>query len=120
LWDLAAKVLKGLALARIWSDCLLAVKVDAERQALIDAGWGDRLDKQYMSKDLAFGDSLVFAATGITTSPLLPGVEVRGSIATTYSVLMRARSGTVRFVEAHHNLERKTIHLRSTGVERQI
>jgi len=47
-------------------------------------------------------------------------VTVEGTIATTHSVVMRARSGTVRFVEAHHNLERKTIHLRSTQVERPI
>ena len=97
--------------AKIWP------RDDAEREALIAAGWGDRLDKEYMSRDLARGDNLVFAATGISTSPLLPGVKVRGSIAVTHSVLMRARSGTVRFIEGHHNLERKTIHLRSTGGE---
>ncbi len=91
-----------------------------EKQSLIDAGWGDRLDKEYMSKDLARGENLVFAATGISASPLLRGVEVRGSIATTYSVIMRARSGTVRFVEAQHNLERKTIHLRSSQIERMV
>ena len=108
------RCLGGGMRAKIWP------RDEQERQALIDAGWGDRLDKEYMSKDLARGDNLVFAATGITTSPLLPGVEVRGSIATTYSVIMRARSGTVRFVEAQHNLERKTIHLRSTGAERQV
>ena len=73
-----------------------------------------------MSRDLARGENLLFTATGISDSPLLRGVEVRGSIATTHSVIMRARSGTVRFIRAHHNLERKTIHLRSTGVERQV
>ncbi len=73
-----------------------------------------------MSRDLARGDSIIFAATGISNSPLLKGVEVEGSIATTHSVLMRARSGTVRFIEAHHNLERKTIHLRSTQAERKV
>jgi len=45
---------------------------------------------------------------------------VRGSIATTHSLLMRAKSGTVRFVESHHDLDRKTIHLRSTQAERRI
>ena len=87
---------------------------------MIAAGWGDRLDKEYMSTDLAHGDNLVFTATGISTSPLLAGVEVKGSIATTHSVIMRAASGTVRYVTAHHNLERKTIHLRSTGTERRV
>jgi len=69
-----------------------------------------------MSRDLARGDRLVFTATGISSGPLLDGVEVTGSIATTYSVIMRARTGTVRFVKAHHDLERKTVHLRSTHI----
>jgi fructose-1,6-bisphosphatase II len=95
-------------------------KDEAEKQSLIDAGWGDRLDHEYISAELAVGKNIVFAATGINTSPLLPGVKVEGSIATTHSILMRARSGTVRFIEAHHNLERKTIHLRSTKQEKKI
>ena len=108
------RCLGGGMRAKIWP------RDEEERMSLIAEGWGDRLDKQYMSKDLASGENIIFTATGITTSPLLPGVEVHGSIATTYSVIMRARSGTVRFIEGHHNLERKTIHLRSTGAERQI
>jgi fructose-1,6-bisphosphatase II len=51
---------------------------------------------------------------------LLQGVEVRGTVATTHSVVMRAKSGTVRFIEAHHDLERKTIHLRSTQAEQRV
>jgi fructose-1,6-bisphosphatase II len=108
------RCLGGGMRAQIWP------RDEEERQSLITQGWGDLLDKQYMSKDLAHGDNIVFAATGISHSPLLKGVKVEGKIATTYSVVMRARSGTVRFIEAHHNLERKTIHLRSTQVERQI
>ena len=110
----ALRCLGGGMRAKIWP------RDEAERKTLIDGGFGDRLDKEYMSKDLACGEKLVFAATGISDSPLLRGVEVRGSIATTHSVIMRAHSGTVRFIKAHHNLERKTIHLRSTGVERQV
>jgi fructose-1,6-bisphosphatase II len=108
------RCLGGGMRAKIWP------RDEAERQEIIDAGWGDRLDTEFMSRDLAHGENIVFAATGISTSPLLEGVEVRGSIAKTYSVLMRAKSGTVRFIEAHHNLERKTIHLRSTRQERKI
>ncbi len=108
------RCLGGGMRAKIWP------RDEAERQDLIARGWGDRLDKEYMSSDLARGENLVFAATGISDSPLLKGVEVRGAIATTHSVIMRASSGTIRFVTAHHNLERKTIHLRSTGVERQV
>ncbi len=93
---------------------------EKEKQELIALGWGDKLDRQFMSKDLARGDNIIFAATGISHSPLLRGVEVRGSTAITHSVLMRARSGTVRFLESFHNLERKTIHLRSTQMERKL
>ena len=108
------RCLGGGMRAKIWP------RDEAERNKLIDRGLGRPLDKEYMSKDLARGDNLLFTATGISDSPLLKGVEVRGSIATTYSVIMRARSGTIRFIQAQHNLERKTIHLRSTGVERQV
>ena len=108
------RCLGGGMRARIWP------RDEAERQSLIAKGWGDVLNYQYLSKDLARGDNIVFAATGISSSPLLKGVEVEGTVAMTHSVLMRARSGTVRFIEAHHNLERKTIHLRSTQVERKI
>ncbi len=93
---------------------------EEERKSLIASGWGDLLNHQFMSKELAPGNDVVFAATGVSASPLLKGVEVEGAIATTHSVLMRARSGTVRFIEAHHDLERKTIHLRSTQIERRI
>lgn len=110
----ALRCLGGGMRAKIWP------RDEAEKQELVANGWGDRLDKEYMSRGLAGGENLVFAATGISDSPLLRGVQVRGSVATTHSVIMRARSGTVRFVTAHHDLERKTIHLRSTGAERQI
>ncbi|GAB4170567.1 MAG: class II fructose-bisphosphatase [Terrimicrobiaceae bacterium] len=108
------RCLGGGMRAKIWP------RDEAEKASLVAAGWGDKLDTQFMSKDLARGENIVFAATGISNSPLLKGVEVRGSTATTYSVLMRARSGTVRFIESHHNLLRKTIHLRSTQAERRV
>jgi fructose-1,6-bisphosphatase II len=110
----ALRCLGGGMRAQIWP------RDEAERKSLIAEGWGDKLDHQFMSRDLARGDNIVFAATGISPSPLLKGVEVRGKIATTRSVVMRSRSGTVRFIEANHNLERKTIHLRSTQIERMI
>lgn len=108
------RCLGGGMRAQIWP------RDEAERQSLIAEGWGDKLDKQYMSKDLARGENLIFAATGISGSPLVQGITVDGTIATTHSVLMRSKSGTVRFIEAHHNLEKKTIHLRSTQLERPV
>jgi fructose-1,6-bisphosphatase II len=86
----------------------------AERHSLIEAGWGDRLDRVYRSRELARGNEILFAATGISDGPLLRGVEVHGATAITHSVLMRAKSGTVRYLTTEHNLEKKTIHLRSS------
>jgi fructose-1,6-bisphosphatase II len=108
------RCLGGGMRAKIWP------RDEAEREHLVAIGWGDRLDTQFMSRDLASGHNIVFAATGISTGPLLKGVEVRGTIATTHSLIMRAKSGTVRFVEAHHDLDRKTVHLRSTKAERRV
>ncbi|MFN9939894.1 MAG: fructose-bisphosphatase class II, partial [bacterium] len=78
--------------AKIWP------REEAERQKLIEIGWGDRLNTIFRSRDLAQGDEILFAATGISDSPLLSGVEVHGKTATTHSVLMRAKSGTIRYV----------------------
>ncbi len=97
--------------AKIWP------RDEAERRSLVDAGWGDRIDTVFRSKDLARGNEILFAATGISDSPLLKGVEVHGSVAVTHSVLMRIKSGTVRYLRTEHHLEKKTIHLRSSANE---
>lgn len=110
----ALRCLGGGMRAKIWP------RDGAERDSLMREGWGDRLNHQFMSRDLANSENIVFAATGITASSLLKGVEVVGSTAITHSVLMRARSGTIRFEETHHNLERKTLRLRSSNGERRI
>jgi len=86
----------------------------------LQEGWGDRLDKVYLSRDLAKGDSIIFCATGISESPLLKGIESDGNRVSTHSVLMRVRSKTVRFVEAMHDMEKKTIRLRSTSDEMSL
>ncbi|HUZ63955.1 MAG TPA: class II fructose-bisphosphatase [Acetobacteraceae bacterium] len=51
---------------------------------------------------------VMFAATGITTGPMLRGVRRFGSGAVTHSIVMRSQSGTVRYVEAHHDFTTKT------------
>jgi len=65
------------------------------------------LDRKYDLLDLASGD-VMFAATGVTNGTMLRGVRrfARGAIM--HSMVMRSRSGTVRYVEAKHNFERKT------------
>src|SRR5262249_47764436 len=93
---------------------------EAEKQSLVAAGWGDRLDMRFRSLDLARGNEILFVATGICDSPILKGVEVRGGTAITHSILMRAKSGTVRYLTTAHNLQKKTIHLRSTDTEGKI
>jgi len=59
--------------------------------------------------EMARGD-VMFAATGGTTGAMLRGVKWGhgDAVAVTHSMVMRSRSGTVRFIEAHHNLEQKT------------
>jgi len=66
--------------------------------------WGIAdLDKQYDLTELAKGDC-IFAATGVTDGSLLGGVKRKGGIMTTDSVVMRASSGTVRWVKGEHRI----------------
>jgi len=64
-------------------------------------------DRVYGLYDLASGD-VMFAATGVTTGTMLKGVRRFSGGAKTHSVVMRSRSGTVRYIEAVHNFNRKT------------
>jgi fructose-1,6-bisphosphatase II / sedoheptulose-1,7-bisphosphatase len=57
--------------------------------------------------DMAKGD-VMFAASGVTTGAMLKGVRRFGHGAMTHSVVMRSKSGTVRYIEAHHNFATKT------------
>jgi fructose-1,6-bisphosphatase II / sedoheptulose-1,7-bisphosphatase len=61
----------------------------------------------YNITDMAKGD-VMFAASGVTTGPMLRGVVRSGLGAVTHSIVMRSKSGTVRYVEAHHNFATKT------------
>jgi fructose-1,6-bisphosphatase II / sedoheptulose-1,7-bisphosphatase len=61
----------------------------------------------YSITEMAKGD-VMFAATGVTSGPMLRGVSRAGSGAITHSMVMRSKSGTVRYVEAHHNFATKT------------
>ena len=64
-------------------------------------------DKKYGLMDLAGGE-VMFAATGVTAGTMLRGVRRFRGGATTHSMVMRSKSGTVRYVEAEHNFKRKT------------
>ncbi|MEO8477857.1 MAG: class II fructose-bisphosphatase [Actinomycetota bacterium] len=77
---------------------------DEERQSLIDDGYD--LDAVLTTDDLVSGEHVFFAATGITDGNLLRGVRYWPDGASTYSMVMRSRSGTVRWVEAEHKFEK--------------
>ncbi|MDQ1158284.1 fructose-1,6-bisphosphatase II / sedoheptulose-1,7-bisphosphatase [Sphingomonas sp. SORGH_AS 950] len=80
----------------------LLFRNDAERARAYKWGVTD-LDKQYDLTELAQGDC-IFAATGVTDGSLLAGVKRHAKVMTTESVVMRASSGTVRWVKGQHRL----------------
>lgn len=80
---------------------------DAEIERCIKMGITDH-SRILMLDDLVKGDDAIFAATGVTEGELLKGVRFLGhNIATSHSLVMRAKTGTVRFVEARHKLNQK-------------
>ncbi len=99
--------------------CKMWPRDEKERKKLIDEGVKD-LDRVFAADDLAQGENLVFCATGISDSALLRGVKSKGTTAITHSILMRAKSKTVRLIRAMHNLQNKTIRLRSDNREHLI
>lgn len=85
----------------------LIFRNDDEKQRAAKAGITD-LSRKYFMNDLAHGD-VMFAATGVTNGAMLRGVRRFAGGAVTHTVVMRAKSGTVRTIEAHHNFRRKPI-----------
>ena len=77
---------------------------DEEREALEAAGYD--IERVLTTNDLVSGEDVFFAATGITSGSLLRGVHYDPDGATTFSMVMRSRSGTVRYIEAHHEFEK--------------
>jgi fructose-1,6-bisphosphatase II len=86
--------------------CKLWPRSDEERQRAIESGNTD-LDKVFTLHDLVGSDDVLFAATGITNGEFLRGVRYRGDYAETYSIMMRARSGTMRRLDTHHSIAMK-------------
>jgi len=84
----------------------LVFRNDDERDRARKWGITD-LNRKYGMEDLASGD-VMFAATGVTNGTMLKGVRRFSGGATTHSMVMRSRSGTVRYIEAVHNFDRKT------------
>ncbi len=95
----AIKAFGGGLIGRLWP------RDDTERQAALDAGYD--LDRQLTQDDLVRGDDCFFSATGVTDGDMLQGVRYEGpGIASTESIVMRSRSGTVRRISARHNREK--------------
>src|SRR6201995_610425 len=91
----ALKSMGGQLLGRLWP------RNDEERSAAVDAGYD--LDKILTADALCSGEDVFFSATGVTDGDVLQGVRYRGKGATTESLVMRSRSGTVRRVQATHD-----------------
>src|SRR5213596_2349275 len=100
--------------------CKMWPRDEKERKRLVDAGYEKDFSHVFSADDLANGKNIVFCATGISDSALLRGVKGQGAAATTHSILMRAKSRTVRFIRATHDLQTKTIRLRSDNREHLI
>ncbi|MDR1192383.1 MAG: class II fructose-bisphosphatase [Verrucomicrobiales bacterium] len=107
-------VLTAAALKCLGGDIQLRMWFKDERQRADTARVATPADlrRVFFSRDLVPGQSAIFCATGVTDSALLPGVKLIGATAITHSILMRARSRTVRYIRAVHNLKEKTIRLR--------
>jgi fructose-1,6-bisphosphatase II len=84
---------------------LLQYRNDDERRRAEAMGIHDH-NHLYRLEELAQGQ-VMFAATGVTDGSLLRGIHYFGGGATTHSVVMRSKSGTVRFIEAEHHFDRK-------------
>lgn len=91
----AIKALGGVIQGRLWPTS------DEEKQKALDAGHD--LDRVLTTNDLVTSDNCYFAATGITDGDLLRGVRYRKDRVKTQSIVMRSKSGTVRFVDAEHH-----------------
>ena len=77
---------------------------EKEKQMALDLG--EDLKKVYTTEDLISSDDVFFAATGVSSGNLLKGVRYFSGGATTQSIAMRGRSGTIRWVDARHNFSK--------------
>jgi fructose-1,6-bisphosphatase II len=90
----ALKALGGTIQGKLWP------RNEEDRRNILDAGYD--IDKVLMLDDLVSGDDVFFAATGVTDGELLRGVRYFGDGASTQSLVMRSKSGTIRMIDAQH------------------
>ncbi len=96
----AMKCIGGVIQGRLWP------KDDDERQKARDAGHDLDPDHILTTDELVKGDDCFFVATGITDGELMKGVHFRSNGATSHSLVMRSRSGTIRSITAEHRFEK--------------
>jgi fructose-1,6-bisphosphatase II len=96
----AMKCLDGVIQGRLWPTD------DEERQRALDAGHDLDPDHVLTTNDLVNTDDCFFVATGITDGELVQGVRYRAGGATTHSLVMRSRSGTIRSITSEHKLQK--------------
>lgn len=110
------KCLGGDILAQMWP------RDDEERKSLqLDHHLTDaELARVYTADDLAKGKGILFAATGISDSALLPGIRYEDTHAITNSIFMRAKHQTIRYMRTVHNLDLKTVRLRSDAQDHNL
>ena len=94
----AIKCLGGTLQTRLWP------KDDDERRKALDAGHD--LDRVLTENELVASDNVFFVATGITDGELLDGVRYKAGGATTHSLVMRSKSGTIRSIRSEHQLSK--------------
>jgi fructose-1,6-bisphosphatase II len=94
----ALKCMGGEIQGRLWP------QGEEERAAAVATGYD--LDRVLTTNDLVRGDNCFFAVTGITDGEVLKGVHYDAQGATTQSLVMRSKSGTVRLIDARHRLHK--------------
>ena len=98
---LAACAIKGMGGAML---ARLDPQSEKEKLAILEAGLD--LEQTCDVNSLVRGDDVFFAATGISGGTFLRGVHFHGQGAVTHSMIIRSKTGTVRYVESHHNWQK--------------
>jgi fructose-1,6-bisphosphatase II len=94
----AIKCIGGEIQCKVWP------RNKEERQQALDSKFD--IEKVYKTDDLISSDDVFFAATGVSSGELLKGVQYSGGGAKTQSLAMRSKSGTIRWIDSWHNLNR--------------
>jgi fructose-1,6-bisphosphatase II len=99
-------VLTAAALRCLGGEIQARVRYRSEAERVRGAAMGVEEDRVYRAEDLASGEHLVFAATGVTDGDLLQGVRFFGGGARTHSLVMAYQTKQVRFVDTVHMFDR--------------